>query len=76
MAANNLLAALLAGLRQLPAHIQTIFRLSRFEHRSMRKIASRLNLPPKTVEYHLTHALKLLRVSLRNFVLLVLWWLW
>ncbi|WP_162550210.1 sigma-70 family RNA polymerase sigma factor [Hymenobacter nivis] len=76
LAANDLSAALLAGLRQLPAHTQAVFRLSRFEHRSVPEIASRLNLSPKTVEYHLTRALKLLRVSLRDFVLLALWWLW
>ena len=76
LAANDLSAALLAGLRQLPAHTQAVFRLSRLEHRSVPEIASRLNLAPKTVEYHLTRALKLLRVSLRDFVLLALVWLW
>ncbi len=76
LAANDLSAALLAGLRQLPAHTQAVFRLSRFEHRTVPEIASRLNLSPKTVEYHLTRALKLLRVSLRDFVLLALLWLW
>ena len=67
-------AALLAGLRQLPTHTQAMFWLSRFEHRSVPEIASRLNLSSKTVEYHLTRALKVLRESLRNFVLLALWW--
>ncbi|MFD1468524.1 RNA polymerase sigma factor [Hymenobacter caeli] len=76
LAASDLSAALLAGLRQLPAHTQAVFRLSRFEHRSVPEIASRLRLSPKTVEYHLTRALKLLRVSLRDFVLLALVWLW
>lgn len=76
LAASDLSAALLASLRQLPAHTQVVFRLSRFEHHSVPEIASRLNLSPKTVEYHLTRALKLLRVSLRDFVLLALWWWW
>lgn len=76
LAANDLSAALLAGLRQLPAHTQAVFRLSRFEHLTVPEIAGRLHLSPKTVEYHLTRALKLLRVRLRDFVLLALLWPW
>ena len=72
VAAADLSGALRAGLTQLPNHTREVFRLSRFEHQSVPEIAVRLNLSRKTVEYHLTRALKQLRVSLKDFLVLVL----
>ncbi|HEX8425041.1 RNA polymerase sigma-70 factor [Hymenobacter sp.] len=72
IAADDLSGALQAGLTQLPEHTRQVFQLSRFEHQSVPEIAGQLHISPKTVEYHLTRALKALRVSLRDFILLVL----
>ena len=74
LAATDLAGALHAGLTHLPSHTREIFQLSRFEHQTVPEIAGRLQLTPKAVEYHITRALKLLRVSLKDFlpVLLVL----
>ncbi|WP_185816948.1 RNA polymerase sigma-70 factor [Hymenobacter metallilatus] len=77
VAADDLSGALLHSLLQLPEHTREVFRLSRLEHQSVPEIAEKLHISPKTVEYHLTRALKALRVSLRDFLLLTVllqWW--
>ncbi|OWP62058.1 RNA polymerase sigma-70 factor [Hymenobacter amundsenii] len=75
VAADDLALALLRSLRQLPEHTREVFRLSRLEHQTVPEIAAQLNVSRKTVEYHLTRALKALRLSLRDFLVtgLLLW---
>ena len=68
LAANDLARALGLGVAHLPGHTREIFQLSRVEHQTVPQIAVRLRLSPKAVEYHLTRALKLLRVSLKDFL--------
>ncbi|MBF9237222.1 sigma-70 family RNA polymerase sigma factor [Hymenobacter sp. BT683] len=70
LAAADLSTALKAGLRRLSGQTQEVFHLSRMEHQSVPQIAMRLRLTPKAVEYHLTRALKHLRVSLKEFLVL------
>ena len=72
LAAADLSGALNRGLAQLPGHTREIFQLSRMEHQTVPQIAVRLKVSTKTVEYHLTRALKLLRVSLKDFLVLAL----
>ena len=72
LAATDLARALHASVTHLPSHTRGIFQLSRFEHQTVPEIAGRLKLTPKAVEYHITRALKLLRVSLRDFLLVML----
>lgn len=76
VAVADLTAALAASLRRLPGHAREVFQLSRLEHRTVPEIAAYLQVSPKTVEYHLARALRLLRGGLREFlasvVLLVL----
>ena len=72
VAAADLSAALAASVQSLPTHAQTVFRLSRLEHRSVPEIAAQLQLSPKTVEYHLARSLKLLRTYLREFLVTAL----
>ena len=71
VAVSDLSGALVASVTRLPEHTQQVSRLSRFEHQSVPEIAGRLNLSQKTVEYHLTRAMKLLRVSLKDFLVLL-----
>lgn len=72
LAAADLAGALHSGLAHLPQHTREIFQLSRFEHQTVPEIAGRLKLTPKAVEYHITRALKLLRISLKDFLLALL----
>lgn len=76
VAADDLSLALLNSLLRLPEHTREVFRLSRLEHQTVPEIAERLHISRKTVEYHLTRALKVLRVSLRDFLLLLALWQW
>ncbi|GAA3967588.1 RNA polymerase sigma factor [Hymenobacter antarcticus] len=68
LAAADLAGALRRGLAHLSGHTREVFQLSRLEHQTVPQIAVRLKLTPKAVEYHLTRALKYLRVSLREFL--------
>jgi len=57
-----------ASIKKLPGRSRTIFELSRTRHFSNKQIAGQLNISEKTVEYHLTKSLRLLRVHLKDFV--------
>ena len=56
------------ALAGLPSKTQTIFRLSRFEHFSIREIAANMNMNEKAVEYHITQSLKTMRIHLKDFI--------
>ncbi|GAC1368273.1 MAG: RNA polymerase sigma-70 factor [Hymenobacter sp.] len=71
LAIRDLSQALGRSLAYLPSYTREIFQLSRMEHQTVPQIAVRLNLSPKAVEYHLTRALKLLRVSLKDFLVIL-----
>lgn len=49
---------------QLPKRQQEIFRMSRERHMTYKQIAEELSISEKTVEYHMTAALKYLRKNL------------
>ena len=57
---------------QLPDRTQQIFRLSRFEEKTHKEISSELDISEKSVEYHITQSLKLLRERLKDFLVLAL----
>jgi RNA polymerase sigma-70 factor (ECF subfamily) len=52
----------------LPAKCRSVFELSRYEGQSMKEIAVKLEISEKTVENHIGKALKILKVSLKDFV--------
>jgi len=56
-------------LKQLPHQTQQIFTLSRFDNKSNKEISSMLNISIKGVEYHISKALKILRVELKDYLL-------
>lgn len=62
--------AIETGIHQLPNKTQAVFRLSRFEEKSHKEIALALDLSEKSVEYHITQALKFLRVYLKDYLLI------
>lgn len=53
---------------QLPDKCQHVFRLSRQENLSIKEIAEKLEISTKTVENHLTKALRILRISLKDYM--------
>lgn len=67
LALVDLTEAIEKGLMDLPEKSQEVFKLSRFNHLTIPEIAQKLSLSEKAVEYHLSKALKVLRVSLRHF---------
>lgn len=56
---------------QLPPKTQQVFVLSRFEQRSIKEIASCLGISEKAVEYHITQSIRFLRVSLKDYMVYV-----
>lgn len=60
------------ALSSLGAQTKSVFILSRFDGLSNADIAVRLGIAPKTVEYHITKALKIMRVRLKDYLPLIL----
>nr|WP_294897529.1 RNA polymerase sigma-70 factor [uncultured Pedobacter sp.] len=59
------------SIRNLPEHCRVVFELSRFEELKNREIAEKLGVSQKTVEAHLTKALKILRTELKDYLPLI-----
>lgn len=57
----------------LPSQRQKVYRMSREEHLTNDEIAQKLGLEKKTVENHLSLALRELRKALLSYFLLMLW---
>jgi DNA-binding CsgD family transcriptional regulator len=49
-----------------------VFRLSREEGYSQKEIAAKLKISTKTVEAHITKALRVIRYSIQNFLMILL----
>lgn len=71
IAFEDLKSALSRGMQKLPEKSREIFRLSRLEQFTVPEIASQVNLSAKAVEFHLTRSLKVLRVHLKDFLVVV-----
>jgi RNA polymerase sigma-70 factor (ECF subfamily) len=65
---EQLLVLIENHLHELPEKTQTIFKLSRYEHKSVKEIAGHMQLTEKAVEYHITRSLKLLRRHFRDYL--------
>lgn len=65
---NELSRALEKALNMLPEKTRHVFRLSRFDHLSIREIAASMNISEKAVEYHITQSLKTLRLHLKDYL--------
>ncbi len=55
-------------LESLPEQSRRIFTMSRFDHLSNKDIAEELGLSIKTVEFHITKVLKVMRVALKDYL--------
>jgi RNA polymerase sigma-70 factor, ECF subfamily len=72
LAGKELEAKIRQALNELPEQCRTIFQLSRFEELKYREIADQLDLSVKTVENQMGKALKLLRLKLADFLILLI----
>ncbi len=57
----------LAAIEELPAQCRQVFKLSRFNELSHNEISAQLSISPKTIETHITKALKYLRKTISVF---------
>lgn len=64
------------SLEQLPEKCRQIFQMSRFQQLSHKEIATQLNISVKTVENQIGIALKRLKVLLRDFIYLLVFFIW
>jgi len=71
VAYNELMHELETAIGILPEKSQQIFRLSRFEGRSVAEISRSLKLSERAIEYHITRSLEHLRLHLRKFILML-----
>lgn len=69
---NELKDKIDVAIQQLPEHCRIIFEMSRFEDLKNREIAEKLNVTQKTVEAHLTKALKILRKELKDYLPIII----
>ena len=61
------LGSVLSAIEELPAQCQQVFKLSRFNNLSHNEISAQLSISPKTIETHISKALKYLRKTLTLF---------
>lgn len=59
-------------LKQLPEQTRLIFKLSRIDNKSANEIAGELGISIKSVEYHITKSLSLLRKKLKDYLPVIL----
>ncbi len=69
MELDELMNAVEQQLNDLPEKTRCIFRMNRLEYQSVKEISSKLKVPERTVEYHLSQAIKSLRIYLRDYLL-------
>ncbi len=63
-------------IEELPSKQKEIFKLSRIEGLSHKEIAEELNISTKTVEYHITQSISVLKAKLESFGLISLLYLY
>lgn len=64
------------ALLHLPDNYREAFELNRFQHLTYNEIAQKLDISPKTVDYRIQQALKILRVELRDYLPLLIFFLY
>ncbi|MCE7042827.1 RNA polymerase sigma-70 factor [Dyadobacter sp. CY312] len=69
---DELETALQNGITGLPDKTREIFLLNRMEGKTASQISACLHVPVRTVEYHITQALRSLKFQLKDFTLLLL----
>ena len=71
--ANELEKHIQQAMNELPQQCRTIFQLSRFERLKYQQIADQMGLSVKTIENQMGKALKLMRIKLAEFLMIILY---
>jgi len=69
---NDLQGIINKELEKLPTRCRSVFELSRMGNKSNKEIARLLNISEKTVENHITNAIRCLRINLKSSLLLAI----
>lgn len=70
--AKELEALIMDTLNQLPEPSRTIFIKSRLKNKTYKEIGHDLNISEKSIEYHLTKAIKILKENLKDYLHLLI----
>ncbi|GET29864.1 RNA polymerase sigma-70 factor [Prolixibacter sp. SD074] len=70
--ASELQEIIRQAIDELPERCREVFVMSRLEQMKNDEIAEKLNLSKRTVETHISHALKILRVKLKDYLPLLI----
>ncbi|WP_236977183.1 RNA polymerase sigma-70 factor [Membranihabitans maritimus] len=76
LTSEELKEEILHHMEKLPSKCRKVFYKSRFEHIPNREIAKEMGISIRTVETHISHALKLLRRIRKTMIWLTIWWYW
>jgi RNA polymerase sigma-70 factor (ECF subfamily) len=63
------------ALAGLPDKCRLVFEMSRFRQMRYQDIAEELDISPKTVEAHMSKALKTLKEALKDYHFVMIWWI-
>ncbi|PWJ55016.1 RNA polymerase sigma-70 factor (ECF subfamily) [Dyadobacter jejuensis] len=70
IAFKELSTEIATGINQLPEKTKIIFEMSRMQFKSAEEISNVLNISTRTVEYHITQGLRLLRIYLKDYIVI------
>ncbi|MDD4115824.1 MAG: RNA polymerase sigma-70 factor [Massilibacteroides sp.] len=59
------------ALQMMPGKTRQIFMMSRYENKTYQEIADSFSLSTKSVEFHISKALKILRTQLKDYMLML-----
>jgi RNA polymerase sigma-70 factor (ECF subfamily) len=68
---KDMMQSIESEVNQLPDKCRSVYELSRIENKTNKEIAQYLGISEKTVENHLTKALKRLRLNLGHYIVLI-----
>ncbi|WPR77214.1 RNA polymerase sigma-70 factor [Algoriphagus sp. NG3] len=72
---NDLSESISLAMDSLPEKTRTVFKMSREENKPVKEIADVLDLSEKAVEYHISQSLKKMRIYLKEYLMVVLLWI-
>ncbi|MDR7131932.1 RNA polymerase sigma-70 factor (ECF subfamily) [Algoriphagus sp. 4150] len=72
---NELSESISHAMDSLPEKTRMVFKMSREENKPVKEIADLLDLSEKAVEYHISQSLKKMRIYLKEYLMVILFWL-